>query len=258
MIKTLVKDLRKTSALFFIVFLVMTARVSSAADADRIVKDAFDYWRGKASVSTTDMTIHRPSWERRMTIEAWTQGERDSLFVITAPARDKGNGTLKLGEDMWMYNPKVNRVIKLPPSMMSQSWQGSDFSNNDLAKSDSLIRDYTYDLVGEERHEGKRVSVINAMPKPNAPVIWGMIRLKIREDRIVLEQVFYDEDKKPVKIMTAWDIQKVGDRLFPMKSKMRKADTETEYTLLTYRKLEFRDRLDKQVFTFGNLKNPKK
>lgn len=258
MMKTLVKDLRKTSALFFIAFLLSAASESSAADAERIVKDAFDYWRGKASVSTTDMTIHRPSWERRMTIEAWTQGERDSLFVITSPARDKGNGTLKLGEDMWMYNPKVNRVIKLPPSMMSQSWQGSDFSNNDLAKSDSLIRDYTFDLAGEERHEGKRVSVINAIPKPKAPVIWGMIRLKIREDRIVLEQVFYDEDKKPVKIMTAWDIQKVGDRLFPMKSKMRKADTETEYTLLTYRKLEFLDRLDKQVFTFGNLKNPKK
>ena len=237
---------------------ILSSHLSWGADAERIVKDAFDYWRGKASVSTTDMVIHRPSWERRMTIEAWTRGERDSLFVITSPPKDKGNGTLKLGEEMWMYNPKVNRVIKLPPSMMSQSWQGSDFSNNDLAKSDSLIRDYTYALSGEERHEGKRVYVITALPKPDAPVIWGMIRLKIREDRILLEEIFCDEDRKPVKIMTARDIRNVGGRLFPMQWTMRKADTDTEYTLMNYRKLEFRDRLDQKVFTFGNLMNPGK
>lgn len=238
-------------------FIITAATTSSAADAEKIVKDAFDYWRGTASVSTTEMVIHRPAWERRMIIDAWTQGERDSLFVITSPAKDKGNGTLKLGEDMWMYNPKVNRVIKLPPSMMSQSWQGSDFSNNDLAKSDSLIRDFTHTLTGEEKHEGKRVYLITSLPKPDAPVIWGMIRLKIREDRILLEETFYDENKEPVKTMTAWDIRMVGGRLFPMQWKMRKSDNEKEYTLMVYKNLVFKDKLSPGVLSFNNLKNPK-
>jgi outer membrane lipoprotein-sorting protein len=128
------------------------------------------------------MTIHRPDWERSLTIKAWTRGEKDSIFFILTPPKDVGNGTLKRGREMWIYNPKVNRVIKLPPSMMSQAWMGSDFSNNDLAKSDSILEDYTHLLEGVETHEGKKVYVVKSTPKPAAPVVWGMQRLKIRED----------------------------------------------------------------------------
>jgi outer membrane lipoprotein-sorting protein len=224
--------------------------------AETIVKGAFDYWRGKASVSTTDMIIHRPDWERKMTITAWTQGERDSLFIIDSPAKDKGNGTLKIGPDMWMYNPKINRVIKLPPSMMSQAWQGSDFSNNDLAKSDTLITDYTHSLDGEEKVEGHKIYRITSMPRKDAPVIWGKITMKIREDNILIEETFFDENLVPVKIMTAWDIRMAGGRLFPLRWKMRRAGIENEYTLLVYRDLAFSDRLKSGPLNFSNLKSP--
>jgi len=237
--------------------LVLMPMVSHAeTDAGAIVMGAFEYWRGNASESVTDMTIHRPEWERNMRIRAWTRGESESLFVIISPAKDKGNGTLKTGKGMWIYNPKVNRVIKLPPSMMSQSWQGSDFSNNDLAKSDSLIHDYNHSLTGEERHEGKKVFVVTSMPKPDAPVIWGMIKMKIREDHILLEEIFFDEDKKPVKIMTAFDIRLISGRLFPLKWKMKKADADKEYTLLDYTDLVFKDSIDPGLFRLPSLKNP--
>lgn len=237
--------------------IIVTASSAFAGDdANTIVRAAFDYWRGNASVSVTDMTIHRPDWERTMTIKAWTRGESDSLFVITAPAKDKGNGTLKAGKNMWMFNPKVNRVIKLPPSMMSQAWQGSDFSNNDLAKTDSLINDYTHTIESTGTHDGKNLYIIKSMPKPNAPVIWGMIRLKIREDHILLSETFYDEAFKPVKEMTASDIQMTGDRLFPMKWKMQKSDVKDEYTLMAYKELEFLPAIDGSIFTLTNLKNP--
>lgn len=240
-----------------LVYLVFsTGQAFAGADAGVIVKGAFDYWRGNASVSLTDMTIHRPQWERTMSIRAWTLGESESLFIITAPAKDKGNGTLKNDRGMWMYNPKVNRVIKLPPSMMNQSWQGSDFSNNDLAKSDSLIHDYTHTLTAEEQHEGKKVFVVTSLPKPDAPVIWGMLTLKIRDDHILLEEVFYDEDKKPVKIMTASNIRMVDGRLFPMHWVMKKSDATDEYTLLEYRDLSFKQSLDHRLFDLSSLKNP--
>jgi outer membrane lipoprotein-sorting protein len=230
--------------------------VQARMTAETIVKNAFDYWRGEASVSTTIMTIHRPDWERRMTIEAWTRGDSDSLFVITHPAKDKGNGTLKINNGMWMYNPKVNRVIKLPPSMMSQGWQGSDFSNNDLAKTDSLINDYVHTLADTTVHQGKTVYGITSMPKIDAPVIWGMIKLQIREDHILLSETFFDEDLQPVKIMTAWDLKMTGDKLFPMKWKMQKADAADEYTQLVYEKIEFKNRLSNRIFTRTHLKNP--
>lgn len=244
--------------LVFLISITILSTSTAVADtsADAIVKAAFDYWRGKASVSVTEMTIHRPDWERKMTIKAWTKGESDSLFIITAPAKDKGNGTLKVGKGMWMYNPKVNRVIKLPPSMMSQAWQGSDFSNNDLAKTDSLIKDYTHTIEKTDTRDGNKVFMIKSMPKPDAPVVWGMIKLIIREDHILLSEEFFDEELEPVKIMSASDIQMTGDRLFPMSWKMQKSDVADEYTLMVYKEITFLNHLDKNIFSLTNLKNP--
>jgi outer membrane lipoprotein-sorting protein len=228
-----------------------------AQDAQAIVQASFDYWRGKASVATVAMIIHRPDWERPMTIKAWTKGKSDSIVIVTAPPKDKGNGTLKRGKEMWMYNPKVNRVIKVPPSMMSQSWMGSDFSNDDLAKSDSILDDYTHTLIGTETHEGKKVYVIKSMPKPAAPVVWGMQRLKVREDHILLQEEFYDEDLELVKAMTGSQIQMMSGRLFPKVWRMQKAGVEDEYTELIYQELEFTDDLSDNLFTLTNLRNPR-
>jgi len=156
--------------LFIFLFLGLVANVK-AQDAQALVKDSFNYMRGKTSVSTMVMTIHRPDWERAITIKAWTKGEKESIFWIIAPPKDYGNGTLKKKREMWIYNPKVNRVIKIPPSMMSQAWMGSDFSNNDLTKTESLINDYSHTIIGTEVHEGKKVYVIKSMPRPEAPVV---------------------------------------------------------------------------------------
>ena len=229
----------------------------TAQDAQAIVQASFDYWRGKASVATVAMIIHRPDWERPMTIKAWTKGQSDSIVIVTSPSKDEGNGTLKRGKEMWIYNPKVNRVIKIPPSMMSQAWMGSDFSNDDLAKSDSILDDYTHTLIGTETHEGKKVYVIKSIPKPAAPVVWGMQRLKVREDNILLQEEFYDEDLELVKAMTGFQIQMMSGRLFPKGWRMQKAGVEHEYTELIYQELEFTDDLPDNLFTLTNLRNPR-
>lgn len=239
-----------------IVILFLPVNLQARTDAGIIVKKAFDYWRGNASVSTATMTIHRQGWQRSMTLKAWTRGESESLFVIIEPAKDKGNGTLKTGKGMWIYNPKVNRVIKLPPSMMSQGWQGSDFSNNDLAKTDSLIKEYVHTLEKTSEDQGKKVYHLKSIPKPDAPVIWGMIKLIVREDHILLKEEFFDENFESVKVMTAWDIQNTGGKLFPMRWKMQKTDAVDQYTQFIYKKIEFKKKLSKRIFTRTNLKNP--
>lgn len=247
-------------ALWMILFILCICPVggANAQDAQALVEDSFNYLRGKTSVSTVSMTIHRPDWERVMTIKAWTRGEDESIFWIAAPPKDYGNGTLKRGQQMWLYNPKVNRVIKIPPSMMSQAWMGSDFSNNDISKTDSLLHDYEHTILGTEIHEGKKVFVVKSMPKPQAPVIWGMQKLRIREDLIFLSQEFYDEELQPVKAMTGLEIQMIGGRLFPRVWKMQKADVEDEYTLLEYRDLAFDKELPDELFTISSLKKPRR
>jgi len=244
----------------FIVILCLPVLLGTAfcqeRDAGEIVQASFDYYRGETSTSRVEMTVHRPDWERSFIIDVWTEGMDESLFRVLAPPKDRGNGTLKKGREMWMYNPKVNRVIKVPPSMMSQAWMGSDFSNNDLAKSDALLEYYTHKMVGTDTHEGKKVYIIESLPKPRAPVVWGKQVLRIREDNIFLEEAFYDEDMIPVKVMAAHDIRMLGGKLFPALWSMKKADQEDEYTQLKYLELEFDVDIQGDTFTLSNLRSP--
>jgi outer membrane lipoprotein-sorting protein len=131
---------------------------------------------------------------------------------------------------------------------------GSDFSNNDLAKSDSLLLDYDHAIVGTETHEGKTVYIIKSVPKPDAPVVWGMQRLKIREDHIWLSEEFFDEDLQPVKVMKAMEIQVLDGKLFPKVWQMRNVDEQDRYTQLTYESLEFKSSLPDSFFTLSSLK----
>jgi len=245
------------SAIFGI-FISLSTGISfaQAENAAEIVNGCFRYMRGDTSFSRVIMTIHKPRWERTMSINGWTKGEKDSIFWISDPPKDRGNGTLKKDREMWMYNPKVNRVIKLPPSMMTQAWMGSDFSNNDLAKTDSLVNDYIHTITGYDEHKGKKVFIIKSMPKPGAPVIWGMQVLKIREDHIFLSQEFFDEAFQSVKALTTHEIGMHGGKNYPVLWKMRKTDVQDEYTLLKYTDITFDIDIPDGFFSVSSLKNP--
>lgn len=244
-------------AVILICLLPILARTETvpADDARIIVEKAFDYWRGLSSVARFSMTIHRPDFQRSMVMKGWTKGRRDSLFFVEKPAKDAGNGTLKKGREMWSYNPKINRVIKLPPSMMSQSWMGSDFSNDDLAKSDSVLDDYFHRIKEKDIISGLTVYTIESIAKEDAPVVWGKQQLVVREDGILLKQSFFDEEMVLVKEMTAEKIEHFGGRLFPRNWTMRRTDEEDRYTRLEYFELNFGDELDDRLFTLTSLKN---
>jgi outer membrane lipoprotein-sorting protein len=249
-----IRIMKRVVPLLLLGLLGLPANSPADDQARNLVLAAIEYYRGAASIANFEMTIHRPAWERTMTMKAWTRGREESLFTIMSPAKDRGNGTLKKGRQMWTFNPKVNRVIKLPPSMMSQSWMGSDFSNNDLAKSDAIIDDYTHTLAGTETREGHTVYIVDSIPKPDAPVVWGRQRLAIREDHIMLREEYYDEEGLLVKVMTGEDITEMGGRLFPRVWTMGKAERPGEFTRIVYRELEFKESLPDKLFTLASLK----
>ena len=230
----------------------------TAPEASAVVEKAFNYMRGKTSVSTVAMTIHRPDFERTMVIKGWTEGKRNAVFFIESPPKDSGNGTLKKGREMWSYNPKINRVIKLPPSMMSQSWMGSDFSNDDLSKTDSILDDYTHRIKVQRTQDGMTVYDIESIPMEEAPVVWGKQEMTIREDGILLRQTYYDQDMEPVKEMVTEALEEMGGRLFPKKWIMRKSGQTERYTRLVYQQLAFDVKLRPGLFTLTQLKNPKR
>jgi outer membrane lipoprotein-sorting protein len=231
--------------------------VARAEDAAGIIKSAIDYWRDVSSYSVADMTIHRPDWERTVTIRVWTRGEKESLVRVAAPPRDAGNATLLVDDDMWSYNPKINRVIKIPSSMMNQGWMGSDFSNNDLAKADDLIEQYTHKLLRTESHEGRKVYVIESVPKETAPVVWGREVVKVREDWLILAHEFYDQQGALVKKLVTSEIRPMGGKLVVARERMQKVDKPQEWTEVVTREVRFGIPIGAEVFTLANLRNPR-
>jgi len=229
----------------------------SGKDAREIVKAAIDYWRDTSSFLEIAMTVHRPEWERQSVMKSWTRGEKDALVRFVEPAKDAGSATLKVGDDMWIYTPKLSRVIKLPFSMMAQSWMGSDFSYNDLARSDQLLLHFDDRLVGEEKDGGRVVYVIEAVPHPNAPVIWGKERVKVRDDHLLLEETFFDQDQKPVKTLKATAIGQLGGKLYVTGLRMEKLDEPGHWTDLQYKRARFGLDLSASLFTQANLRNPR-
>jgi outer membrane lipoprotein-sorting protein len=229
------------------------AGAGPAPDAQAIVEQAVEYYRDVSSYGDVTMTIHRPRWERSIRVEVWTRGRDDTLLRISEPAKDRGTTTLRRGDELWTYAPRVGRHVKLPPSMLEQAWMGSDFSNNDLSRTESLVRDYSHRHLETETADGHDVHVIEAVPHSGAPVVWGKQILRIRDDRIVLQQAFFDERGALVKEMTVDGIERMGGKLFPGTWHMRRRDKRDEFTTLVFHEVKFRVALDDSFFAVANL-----
>ena len=146
---------------------------SQKLTAKEIVKKADDKGRGQTSQGIMTLTIVRPGWSRSITLKSWSKGTDYSLIYVTAPAKEKGQVFLKRKTDMWNWVPSIERVIKVPPSMMMQSWMGSDFTDDDLVKESSLVVDYTQKLIGKEKVRDQECYKIELVPLPDAAVTWG-------------------------------------------------------------------------------------
>jgi outer membrane lipoprotein-sorting protein len=203
------------------------------------------------------MTIHRPDWERTVSMRAWTQGDHKSLVRVTTPKKDAGNGTLIVDDAMWTYSPKVNRVIKVPSSMMAQSWMGSDFSNKDVSRADDIVDLYDHTLLGAEVDDGRKVFVIQSVPHEEAAVVWGKEVLRIRDDDVLLSQEYYDQDGVLVKALRTLEVGRMGGRTLPLRQRMAKVGGDDEWTEFRIDAVQFDVAIPDWVFTRSNLQNPR-
>jgi outer membrane lipoprotein-sorting protein len=233
------------------------AATTGSPDPDALLRRAFEAYRARSSHSSVAMTVHRPQWERHLEMKVWTRGEDDALVRFVAPPKDAGNATLKVGENIWVFNPKLNEVIKLPVSMMSQSWMGSDFSYNDLSKSEELLEWYQHRLTATEQADGHTLWTIESLPKAGAPVVWGKVAVKIRDDEVFTEEVFFDQDLKPVRRMQTQKIGPLGGRAYPLIMTMQPIDSPGQWTRIETLQGEFDLELPEYLFTLSNLQYPR-
>ena len=231
----------------------LQAQQLSAKD---IVREAEDQWQGeKSSISNMTMKIIRPTWERTIEMKSWVKGRDFALTLITAPASEKGQTFLKRYNDMWHWMPSIGRLIKLPPSMMSQGWMGSDYTNDDILKESSIVTDYQHRLTGEEEVNGMMCYKIRMIPNEDAAVVWGkVIKWISKEHYNQLKSEYYDEDGERVRTELLSDVKEMDNRMVPTHIEVIPEDEKDQKTVLELNQIKFNRDIPDGFFSQQNMK----
>ncbi len=224
--------------------------------ATEIVRKADEKFKGELSgYSVMTMTIVRPTWQRTVEFKSWSKEDDYALTLITAPAREKGQTFLKRKNEMWSWNPSINRLIKLPPSMMSQGWMGSDYTNDDILRESSVVNDYTHSLEGEEEIDGRLCYRIIMLAKENTDVLWGkQVWWVDKKEFITLKAELYDEDGYLVRTERGMELKIMDGRFLPTLIELVPAENPGNKTILNINEMKFNINLDENFFSQQNMK----
>ena len=244
---------------FIIIGLILPGRLISAEVVDKpidvveIVKTIDQLYRSISSETEVEMTIITPNWKRRLRLNMWTEGLEKTFIHILSPKKDAGIATLRVMKSMWNYFPKINKVIKVPPSMMMASWMGSDFTNDDLVKESSLLGDYTAKIIACEDSQPDHLC-IELKPKKKTATVWGKIILIVQKEEIIpVQQIFFDEKGEKIRAMTFSDVRMFGERKMPATLELVSLKSKDKKTIMRYIKAKFDTKIDESIFTRRNL-----
>ena len=234
--------------------LLMAPLPAQAIEVEELIRHIDSLWRGDTSQATMTMTVKTRRYQRTMTMEAWSRGKDYSLVVIREPIKDRGIATLKVEDNIWNYLPKINRVTKVPSSMMSGSWMGSHFTNDDLVKDSTFEDDYTSKITFEGERDGRTVYELTSLPKPDAPVVWGKVVMLIEQKTLApYKNVYYDEEGVLIRTMTFDQSKKIDERVIPMRLILQPEDKPDESTVIVYDDIAFGVPLEPSFFSLQSL-----
>jgi len=251
----------KAAFALLVLALLSAPAAASAPERELTVREIVDRankaLRGNTSHARLTMDIVTPSWERRLDVEGWNRDRELAFILIHAPPKEQGTVTLRRRNEMWLWLPRVERVVKVPPSMMHNSWQGSDFTYEDIVKADSIVQDYTHRLLERTPEDGRIVYKIQADPKPEAPVVWGKVLFWAAvypgDEVVGLKEEDYSERGELVRTITLSDIKRMGGRLVPARLECRPWRKPGQKTTLQYRDIEFDLPLETSFFSLSRL-----
>ncbi len=241
------------ASLFAMLFVLCAAqaRARSEIDPQELIRKVETQYQGERSHAIATMEVVTDSWSRELKMEIWSEGREKSLIRILSPKKEQGTATLKIGDEIWNYLPKIDRLMKIPSSLMGDSWMGSHFTNDDLVKENKIDQLYTFTVKSREGDQ----AVINCHPKPDAAVVWGRIEYEIDLEKTVPVEVrYFDEDDELVRTMSFDTVKKISGRWIPMRMLVKPEDKPDEKTVLTYEELEFGVDLADDRFTLGSIR----
>lgn len=222
--------------------------------AEDIVRRSEDILKGKTSQGTFRMIIETPDYTRSMEMDTWWVGNEKALIVVTSPRREAGNKTLKLKNELWMYLRNTETTIKVPPSMMLQSWNGSDFTNDDLVRESSLIDDYTMRILARDSVAGVPTWKVELLPRPDAPVVWGrIVHWVLMADYLPARTEYYDESGARMRTMLYENVRRMGGRSIPTRWSMVNDQKPGHRTTFEYLEVAFDVAISDRVFSFREL-----
>ena len=225
-------------------------------DAKALMRKIDALWRGQSSRAVITMIVKTRRYERKITMETWSEGREKSLVRILQPKKDRGIATLKVGKNIWNYLPKVDRVAKIPPSMMLGSWMGSHFTNDDLVKESSFEEDYVSEISFRGLRSKQRIIEVTSTPRPDAVVVWGKVVTEIEEPSLLpLKATYYDEDGQRTRTLIFEAPRRFGDRLAPSRLVLVPEDKPEEFTTLVYEEIEFDLKLPRALFSLRELRS---
>lgn len=249
---TLTKSLPVAITTLLVMLLCVPA---SGQDAAEIIRNMEDVMQGESNYAEMTLKIERPRYEREVSMRSWALEEDFSLILVTAPSRDEGTAFLKRHSEIWNYVPSIDRTIKMPPSMMSESWMGSDFTNDDLVRESSTIEDYEHQVLRTEEYEGFDCYVIELIPKPDTPIVWGKVIMWVSTDGYMQLRVEnYDQRGELANTMNLDQIRELDDRTLPTRMTLTPADRPDQRTILTFQEMEFDIDIDESFFTLQNMR----
>ncbi len=227
---------------------------SYAITADEIIKRVESNLNGETAEMEISMEIFTSRTSRTMKMKSYSVGDEKSFIKITYPKKDQGITFLKIDKGMWQYVPKIEKIIKIPASMMLQSWMGSDFTNDDLVKEGSFVEDYQHQLLGEREVSGTPTFAVELLPKPEAAVVWGKVIYCVRKSDLAPQLIeYFDEQGELVRRLEYSDFQQVGGRVIPTTWQMIPADKPGKKTTIVVRQVEYDQPIDSEIFTRRNL-----
>ena len=216
-----------------------------------LLKKVDELYRSDSSYGEMEMEVVTPNWTRTIGIKSWARGMKKTFIYITAPQKDEGISTLRIGSKMWNYFPKINKIMRVPPSMMMGSWMGSDFTNDDLVKESTLLDDYNGEFFKSADLDFYHIRL---KPKKTAVSLWGKIEILIdKKNNLPVKQIYFNEKGGIARVMEFKDIKNLGGKFIPSTLIMRQTSKPKRRTVIKYKKIDFDIKISEKTFSIRNL-----
>lgn len=181
------------------------------------------------------------SGSRRMTktMRIWAEGGDKALVEFTNPG-DRGTKYLKLGQELWIYSPEAEEVVKISGHLLRQGMMGSDFSYQDALESERLRDLYTAKLVGEEEQAGRPCYVLELTAKPDQEV--SCYRRKIwvsKSEWVGIREELYAQSGKLLKVFTSQKVERFGNRFYITEATMQNLLKKDSSTKMIISRIDF-------------------